>query len=140
MDESPFGGILVGLDIGGRQSLFIMVCSDGSINRLGTGAENNSENEMYMGKVGPELFGCLAAKITPQLLQWFGRGIAADPAPKGKLCKLKVGLKREDGKETWSYWQYGTQSLGPPPEIREFVIAAVDATDSWYQNFKRNSS
>jgi len=125
--------------VGEQQFLFVMVNSDGVIYRVGTGKDDTSQERMQVGLVGPELFDCLAAKITPQLLNWFGRGVARDPALKGTLCKLKVGFKRKVGEDIFTYWHYGTQSSGPPPEVQAFVQAAVDATSQWYETCKHNN-
>ena len=34
-------------------------------------------------------------------------------------------------------WRYGTESLGPPEEIRRFVIAAIEATNPWFELQKK---
>ena len=125
-------GILVTLKIGDEQSLFVMLGSDGSINRLGTGAVDNTERDMFIGRTEPGLFQQLRQQVTPQLLAWCGQSRTA-PEPKGKNCELTVGFKRANGEELMSGWRYGSESMGPPPEVAQFVVAAVRATDPWFE-------
>ena len=42
-------GIMVTLEIDGDQCLFVLHAKDGTINRLGTGAEDNTENDLFIG-------------------------------------------------------------------------------------------
>src|SRR5262245_5010100 len=123
---------LVTLLIGGEQSLFIMLGSDGSINRMGTGPVDNAERDMFIGKTGPQLFQQLRCKVSHELLGWCGRQLA-DPQPQGKACELTVGFQRADGKELMTNWRYGSESQGPPPEVCQFVVDAVEATDPWFE-------
>ena len=127
-------GMLVALHVANRQTLFVMLGVDGLVNRLGTGAEDNVENDMFIGKASLDTFNTLRSRINPDIFQWIGEH--ADPAPVGKICRLAVGFQLKDGRELMSEWQYGSQSLGPPPEVRDFVIAAVEITDPWYEQQK----
>jgi hypothetical protein len=127
-------GILVTLHIGQQQALFVMLGADGSINHMGTGSLNNTDQDLFIGKVGPELFEGLRSKVTDELLQWLGK--YADPSPQGEVCNLTIGFKQGDDQELMSHWQYGSESQGPPPEICNFVVAAVEATDPWFEQQK----
>jgi hypothetical protein len=124
-------GIMVMLKVSGEQSLFIMLAADGSINRVGTGAVDNTERDMFIGRTDPALFRGLGQQITPELLAWCGQS-RADPSPKGKVCELTVGFKRGSGEELLTGWRYGSESMGPPPEVGQFVVAAVRATEPWF--------
>jgi hypothetical protein len=126
-----FHGIMVTLTVNGAQSLFIMLGADGSINRVGTGAVDNTERDMFIGRTDPILFRDLLAEITPELLTWCGQS-RADPEPRGQLCDLTVGFKRASGEELLTAWRYGSESMGPPPEVGQFVVAAIRATDPWF--------
>jgi hypothetical protein len=126
-----FHGVMVTLKVGGDQSLFSMLGADGSINRVGTGPVNNTERDMFIGRTDPALFLALHEQITPELLAWCGQS-RGDPNPKGKVCELTVGFKRTNGEELLTVWQYGSESMGPPPEVGQFVVAAVRATDPWF--------
>jgi hypothetical protein len=137
-ERDDIHGILVTLLIGGEQSLFIMLGSDGSINRLGTGAVDNAERDMFIGKVGSQPFEQLRNKVSQELLGWCGRQLS-DPQPQGKVCELTVGFQRADGQESMTRWRYGSESQGPPPEVCQFVVAAVEATDPWFEQQKTMS-
>jgi hypothetical protein len=126
--------MLVSLYVADQQALFVMLGADGSINRLGTGAGGNTENDLCIGKTTPNVFTDLRGRINPDIFQW--EGGHADPAPVGKSCKLTVGFQMAGGKALMSEWRYGSESLGPPPEVRDFVVAAVELTDPWYEQLK----
>lgn len=126
-----FHGILVTLLVGGEQSLFVMLGADGSINRVGTGAVDNAERDMFIGRTDPALFRELRDQITAELLAWCGQS-RADPEPRGAVCELTVGFKRASGEELLTVWRYGSESQGPPPEVGQFVVATVRATDPWF--------
>jgi hypothetical protein len=130
LDE--LAAILLTLKIGQEQALFVMLSSDGAINRLGTGAVDNNERTMCIGKTDTSLFERLRSMVTPELLQ-FGGQMLSDPNPKGQPCKLMVGFKKKDGKELMIGFGYGSESQGPPPAVCKFVLAAVDATEPWYK-------
>ncbi|HJZ90444.1 MAG TPA: hypothetical protein VKE40_06195 [Gemmataceae bacterium] len=92
---------------------------------------DNTERDMFIGRTDPGLFRGLREQITPELLAWCGQS-RADPEPKGKVCELTVGFKRASGEELFTGWRYGSESMGPPPEVGQFVVAAVQATDPWF--------
>jgi hypothetical protein len=135
VNPNNLAGIMITLLAGGDHSLFIMLGSDGSINRMGTGAVDNRERDMFIGKTDPALFDKLRQQIGPELLAWFGQQLA-DPEPRGTICELTVGLKEVDGEESATVWRYGAESTGPPPEVGEFVISAVRATETWFDQQK----
>lgn len=127
-------GIMVTLEIGGEQALFVLLSKDGSINRLGTGSEGNTEKDMFIGVADTTAFEAVRAKCGPIIDQWLGGFGAPDIA--GKPCKLAVGFQTTDGTELVSQWQYGTESQGPPPDVAAVVIKSVQATEDWYQKQK----
>jgi hypothetical protein len=128
---NEFHGIMVTLFVDGEQSLFVMLGADGSIKRLGTGAVDNMERDLFIGRTEPAPFLALREQITPELLEWCGQS-RADPEAHGKVCELTVGFKRASGEELLTAWRYGSESTGPPPEVCQFVVAAVRATDPWF--------
>ncbi len=133
--QDELDGIIVRLQAGEDQCLFIMLGADGSINRLGTGDVDNTEQDLFIGRTDPALFRDLVQSITPELLNWCGQSLA-DPEPQGKECELTVGFRWLGGKEAFTCWRYGTESDGPPPEIQEFVGAAMRGTDPWFSKQK----
>lgn len=130
--SSEVVGILVTLKIGEMQSLFIVLHADGTIHRMGSGCEDEPEHGLFSGRISPEVFHALRAEITPELLAWCGQA-RSDPAPQGRTCELLIGLKCADGSEQTTAWEYGTDSQSPPLEVCDFVYAAVQKTDPWYE-------
>ena len=134
IDPNSITGVFVDLKVDGDLSLFALLAADGSINRLGTGAVNNTEKEMFIGIADPKLFEDVRSRITVDLLKWVGA--RADPNPRGKVCELVVGFMLTNREEYAIQFKYGSESIGPPPEVARFVIAVVETTDPWYENFK----
>jgi hypothetical protein len=134
-NDDEIVGLTVVLLIGGEQSLFILLGSDGSINRMGNGSVDHLERQMFIGKVDPDLFLQLRSRVTPGVLYFLGQRLEA-PQPKGKLCELTVGFKYADGREATTAWRYGSESQGPHPEVGAFVVAAAQATDPWFEQQK----
>ena len=124
-------GIGMHLKVDDDPSLFGLLAADGSINRLGTGALNNTEKALFIGVTDPKLFQSLRARITPDLLRWIGG--RADQNLKGKVCELQIHLMWANSPEQIIYLKYGSESLRPPPELSEFVTAFVEATSPWYE-------
>ena len=131
-NEKDITAIMVRLLVDGEQSLFIMLGDEGSITRAGTGTVDNRDRELFIGKTDPAIFQQLRQQIGPKLLGWFGQQLA-DPQPRGKICELTVMLKYANGEESATAWRYGAESQGPPPEVVQFVIAAVNATNPWFE-------
>jgi len=126
--------LLVTLEVAGSQSLFILLAQDGTINRMGTGAEDNSEKQLFIGMIDVGAFTAVCALAGPVINKWIG-GYGA-PDSKGKPCKLLVGFQTSDGREFMSRWEYGSESQGPPPEVVSIVMKAVESTDQWWQEQK----
>ena len=104
--------------------------ADGSIERLGRG-----ENEILTVTGALDLFEELRRMVTPGILRWAGQS-CSDPFPRGKACQLVIGFKQGDERETMTRWDYGSESPEPPPEILDFVVAAVETTNPWYRRRK----
>jgi len=128
-------GVAVSLKVDDDLSLFALLAADGSINRLGTGTIDNTEREMFIGVISdPEPFQNLRTKISPDLFKWVGG--RADPSPKGKICELTIWLFLPNKEEGTIYFKYGSESIGPPPEVSRLVLAVIDVTNPWYEQFK----
>jgi hypothetical protein len=130
--------ILVTLHISKQPALFVLLGADGSINRMGDGSVDNSDRDLYIGITSTHLFEAVRQQVGPELLKWIGG--YGDPSPRGETCDLSVHLAYADGSEEASEWHYGSESIGPPQVIRDFVIAAVEATEPWFQEQRRNRS
>ena len=116
-------------------SLLVLVAADGSINRLGTGTVNNTEKEMFIGVTDSKLFESSRHHITSDVLRWIGG--RADQAPKGKTCELTIWLFLANKEERTIYFKYGSESMGPPPEVNRLVLAAIEITNPWYEELRR---
>jgi len=135
-DSSEIVGILVVLRVDGEPSLFVLLAEDGAINRMGNGSVDDIERKMFIGQVTPDLFMQLRSRVTPGVVHFLGQRLAASQ-PKGQLCELTVMFTYADGREATSAWRYGSESQGPHPEVRDFVTAAVEVTEPWFQQQKQ---
>lgn len=128
-------GVAMSLNVDENPSLFVLLAADGSINRLGTGAIDSAEKDMCIGVLSDaEPFQNLRAQISPDLFKWVGG--RADPALKGRVCELTIRLFLLNKEERTIYFKYGSESIGPPPEVTQLVLAIVAVTNPWYQEFK----
>lgn len=129
--------ILIDLEIGDEQALFIIIAKDGTINRKGNGNLKNIDHDMYMGSTNESFyFARIIEKITNEFITYVGKSFDI-PEKKGNICKLKILLGGEEI-NTGLEFKYGDLSEGPPKEIVEFVISAVQLTDFWVSEFKKN--
>lgn len=135
-EPSVICGVLVMLEVGGRQALLVRLGEDGSIHRLGTGSLETLERDRFIGNTDPETFRQVHERITPRLLDWCGES-RSHPAPRGETCELVIAFKHADGRERLMAWEYGSLSKWPPPEVLDFVDAAVEATRPWYEEQRK---
>ena len=127
--------VAVSLKVEEELSLFVLLAADGSINRMGTGTIDNAEKEMCIGVINdPKAFQNLRAQISPDLFNWVGG--RADPSPRGRICQLMIGLFLPNNEEQTIFFKYGSESIGPPPEVKRLVLAMVEVTNPWYEQFK----
>ena len=131
-------GIFITIHIDDEQVLFILLDASGTVNRLGTGAEDNVEKQLFIEQSSSEMFEALKSGILPETAQWDGGYSASEP--KGKPCRLTVGFMNGDGRESACMFEYGSESQGPPPELCDLVMAAVEITNPWYEEQKQNAS
>ena len=128
-------GVAVSLKVDEELSLFALLAADGSINRMGTGTIDNAEKEMCIGVINdPKPFQNLCSQISPDIFKWVGG--RSDPSPRGKICELMIGLFLPNKEERTILFKYGSESIGPPPEVKRLVLAMVEVTDPWYEEFK----
>jgi|SRR5215469_9571092 len=128
-------GVAMTLKVEEELSLVALLAADGSINRLGTGTIDNTQKDMFIGVLDdPKPFENLRAQISPDLFKWIG-GRAAQ-SPKGKICELTIWLFLPNKEERTIYFKYGSESIGPPPEVHRLVLAAIEITNPCYEQFK----
>jgi hypothetical protein len=124
--------IIITIEVESKQSLFVLLSSDGSINRLGSGlVEDKEAGTLFIGVTKDNLF----EKVKEEMKEeWLERtGVYNLPDQKGKYCKLAILLNHEDKSISSYEFHYGAESQGPPDEVCEFVAKAIEATEPWYQ-------
>jgi hypothetical protein len=135
-EEQTILGVLIMLEVAGRQALLLRLGAEGTIHRLGSGSIEKLDRDRFIGTVDPEVFRQLSSKINPALLAWCGQS-RSHPAPRGELCDLVLAFKKADGQELTMAWRYGSHSKWPPDEVLGFVEEAVRATEPWYEEQKK---
>jgi hypothetical protein len=117
------------LNIEDEPSLMILLHKDGTINRKGRGTEE-IDNNFYMGIQYDSLLSELTKSITTDFQSLLNK-VNDYPDKKGKTCMLEITLS--DGKETKGVrYTYGSESMGPPIPIANYVNKAIELTDPWY--------
>lgn len=125
----PYAMTTIELSIEDEPSLMILLHKDGTINLQGRGTEE-IDNNFFIGMQKEGLFAKLTQSITPDFESLLNN-IYDDPDKKGKTCILEITLS--DGKETTGVrYIYGSESVGPPVSITNYVKKAIELTDPWY--------
>jgi hypothetical protein len=135
MNPESIRSIMVALEVADQPALFVLLADDGLVNRLGTGAVNNTEIDLYIGRTNDPLFAQLREKVRPEWMNHFGSYDI--PSKVGSTCSLSVLFKAAEGEEGGVRFRYGSQSDGPPEDIRQFVLEAICLTDPWYEKQKQ---
>ena len=130
--------VSITLEIDGKHALFVLLSADGTVNRLGTGAVNNTENDLFIGHSPEPLIEQAKQALTDEMLDYMGGYDAPDQ--KGPSCRLSISFQFANGDQNGFGFTYGAESDGPPHEIAQFVIAAVKATDPWFKEQKAMAS
>ena len=47
-----------------------------------------------------------------------------------------IALFLPNKEELTILFNYGSESIGPPPEVKRLVLAIVELTNPWYEEFK----
>ena len=117
------------LNIEDELALMILLHKDGTINRKGRGTEK-IDNNFYMGIQKDSLLLELNKLITSDFQSLLNR-VYDYPDKKGKICMLEITLS--EGKETKGVrYTYGSESMGPPIPIANYVNKAIELTDPWF--------
>jgi hypothetical protein len=132
---SDITAVHIALEAGDKQALFVLLATDGSINRLGTGSVANTDSDLFIGITKEALFAQLMAHLDDEMLKYMGGYDIHDQ--RGIPCKLSIGLSFANGEDSGFGFRYGSESQGPPDQIVQFVTAAVQLTNPWFQQQKR---
>ena len=129
-------GVFVTYSVDDATHLAIRVADDG-VSRMGTGDLRVRDGRMYIGMTEDSLLVPLRARIPEHWFDHLGVYEASDR--KGKRCELRITMMHEGGAESHMVFLYGTESMAPSKEIMDFVEAAVETTEAWYQHAVRRS-
>jgi hypothetical protein len=125
------------LKVDGDLFLFVLVASDGTTNRLGSGTFEDKNRGLFIGQTEPAIFEAVRSHVTPEMLHISGG--FEHKNRRGATCELGVSFKFKDGGESGFGFRYGSESEGPPEEVRILVTDAVRVTEPWYQDFKEKT-
>jgi hypothetical protein len=131
--------ISISIEVNDKPTLLVLLAADGTINRMGEGTEDSTDEPFVIDRTTKDYFAQLRSLVKPEWLPYLG-SLWDLPNKKGKSAKLTISFAFEDGTRNGLIFKYGTESEGPPGEIREFVYKAVDLTDSWYEEWKEKSN
>jgi hypothetical protein len=127
--------VAVTLNISDKPSLFVLLAADGSINRLGTGAVKNRDNELFIGVTKEPLFDRLMTNLQDSWLDHMGGYDVPDQ--QGAPCELSIAFSFGKDNDNGFEFRYGSESQGPPEDIARFVIAAIEITEPWFKAQKK---
>lgn len=130
INKKDINKILISMKAGEKTILFIVLSSDGMINRIGDGTLESEDSAMYAGLTSERLLEKLMEIIPEDITPYVGVYKSNDI--KGSQCELSImfGTNKE---EVESKFNYGSESSGPPREISEIVKASVNLTENWWQ-------
>lgn len=123
--------IQVVLNVGGQPSLYIRFADDGTVNRMGNGSVNPGAAGMYIGKSKDPLFRQFLEALPDALFTIPGRTFQVPGEQRGAACELLMQMLTRDGRVIGAGFAYGSESQGPPPDVRALVLKAVELTDHW---------
>ena len=129
--------LTIEIKVQGETVLVILIHSDGTINRKGDGSQNpDFPYALGMGDTN-EMFEKLSPMISNDFENYLNR-VFDIPEKKGKECSLEIHLGM-DSKITGFRFVYGSDSMGPPKSVNDFVVKALEVTDAWYKRAGKNS-
>ena len=137
-ENDDIAGLAIELEIEGKNALFVLLASDGSINRLGRGTLEEGESHLYIGRTDLAIFERVRSYITPEMRSHFGHALERQDI-RGARCKLTLSWQFRGGSSNGMVMSYGSESEGVPDYVAQYVKAAVRETDPWYENFKRTA-
>ena len=118
------------LNIAGETSLIIMLHIDGTINRKGSGSME-IDKDLFIGMTD-------TAPILRQLSNMIDEGFSQylnhvydDPKKTGKNSFVEIVLSSA-GQRQGMKFIYGSESMGPPAPVVNFVKKAIELTDPWF--------
>lgn len=122
---------LITLEVSGQNTIFILLCSDGTIHRKGSGKLNDITNPLVRGVSHAGHLDALMSTLDEDIFNY--SGVIEKKPRAGNECVLSIVLNGKRGEELIYRVIYGDQSEGPPKELVDILLNAVKITDSWYK-------
>ena len=132
---------LIELHVNQMPALVLGLSSDGAINRLGNGTWSSIGNTIQHGiidQTNEPFFHRATELLDPSCLNW--GGVHTRFHQSGPACVLRLSFFCRGLAPVVLEFRYGGLSSGPPPEIRRFLIGAVEITQSWYDEENRKAA
>jgi hypothetical protein len=137
MNKEEIKAVHIRLDAGRENTILsILLAADGSINRMGNGrlGDIDAEKVLNIGAGQEQVFRAFISRMPDDMLQYAERYDL--PEPRGLPCKLTLLFAGPDDSGVGFEFNYGSESQGPPAEIQELLLAAVEITDGWLRTQK----
>jgi hypothetical protein len=131
LERSEIRGISVTLEVGDQILLFVHLDDAGNIQRLGNGETFDESARLVSGELADDLFRTLLGWVSDDLIN--GVGVYDLPDPAGQTCRLQLLFSADEERTSGLEFHYGTESEGPPTEVMDFVVTALDLTEMWYE-------
>lgn len=123
--------MIIRLEIDGKINFSLLLSSDGSVNRIGTGLKQNQDSTMYSGCSHEGLFEKVLDYVPAALFDKQGNYDVKDR--EGSICEMIFYFASKDEKETARFqFTYGSDSMGPPLPFIQLFGFASQLTESWY--------
>ena len=121
------------LAVNDEQVLAIRFSKSGALNRMGDGSDDPKARIILMKRVKEPIFEQLIEGLSDELMDLVGR--YSFPDPQGDLTKLLITLEGVNNAETGFEFVYGSESVGPPEEIIDFVERAIELSDPYWEEY-----
>ncbi|MEL6848012.1 MAG: hypothetical protein AAFP92_05820 [Bacteroidota bacterium] len=122
--------IHINWEIKGKPVLMLTFHASGALNRMGDGSGDKAVSRLCMGHGDPAWFTILLQELGEDALDLVGR--YEFPDPQGDKAVLSIVLSKEE-EETGFEFTYGTESVGPPEEMVNWVELAVNLSHDWWE-------
>lgn len=127
--KDEIDAVVVAFDVGGDLKLFILLADDDTVNRMGTGALDNEDKRLFVGKSNQGLLYRFLSRVPDDILD--RAGTYRHPDQQGPPCKLEIAFRKPSG-PVGIVFHFGRDSEGPPEQIFSLVDTAVELTEPWY--------
>jgi len=127
-------GFMIQLSIDGHPVLFLVLDADGAVNRGGSGRLHPAEPDVCIAQTDGTQFQTVRRLFDQAWLDL--PPLQVLPGQEGPENRLRLTFFCGDGREKVEIgYQYRMESQ-PPVAIQAFVQGALDATQSWYDEFR----